>query len=361
VLTENWDRSPDDLTWSPDGKMLYASADNLGQHSLFSIDVATGNARTVVKDGTVSSPQVVRDRIVYGLDTLNAPVELFSAKADGSDVRRLTDINHDAVAAARMGKAEQFTFTGAHGDTVYGYVVTPVDFDPAKKYPIAFLIHGGPQGSMGNHFHYRWNPQAYSGDGYGAVMIDFHGSTGYGQKFQDAIRNDWGGGPLEDLQKGLAAATEKYQWLDADRAAALGASYGGFMINWIAGAWPDRFRCLVTHDGNLDERFAYYATEELWFPEWEHGGPEWTNTAGYEKHSPINLVKNWKTPTLVIHSEKDFRVVFEQGIATFTALQRKGVPSEFLTFPDENHWILKPANSILWHDTVLGWLDKWTK
>jgi dipeptidyl aminopeptidase/acylaminoacyl peptidase len=366
VLTQAWDRSPTELAWSSDGKTLYCSADNLGQHSLYAVDVASGNARVVVKDGTVSSPAVVAgvkgaDRIVYGLDTLLAPVELFSVRADGSDVRRLTNVNTEKVAAARMGKPEQFTFEGAKGDTVYAYVVTPADFDPAKKYPVAFVIHGGPQGSMGNHFHYRWNPQAYAGAGYAAVFVDFHGSTGYGQAFTDAIRNDWGGAPFVDLQKGLAAAIAKYSWLDGDRVAALGASYGGYMINWIAGNWPDRFRALVVHDGNLDERFAYYATEELWFPEWEHGGTPWDNPEGYAKHNPVDFVKNWKTPTLVIHGGRDYRVVETGGFGTFTALQRKGIPSRFLYFPDENHWVLKPQNSILWHDTVIAWLDQWTK
>jgi dipeptidyl aminopeptidase/acylaminoacyl peptidase len=366
VLTQAWDRSPTELAWSSDGKTIYGSADNLGQHSLYAIDAASGNARVVVKDGTVSSPAVINgakgaDRIVYGLDTLLAPVELFSVRADGGDVRRLTNINAEKVAAARMGKPEQLTFEGANGDTVYAYVVTPADFDPARKYPVAFLIHGGPQGTMGNHFHYRWNPQAYAGAGYAAVMVDFHGSTGYGQAFTDAIRNDWGGKPLTDLQKGLAAAIAKYSWLDGDRVAALGASYGGYMINWIAGNWPDRFRALVAHDGNLDERFAYYATEELWFPEWEHGGLPWDNPEGYAKHNPVDFVKNWKTPTLVIHGGRDYRVVETGGFGTFTALQRKGIPSRFLYFPDENHWVLKPHNSILWHETVLAWLDQWTK
>jgi dipeptidyl aminopeptidase/acylaminoacyl peptidase len=369
VLTQAWDRSPGDLAWSSDGKTLYASADHLGQHSLFAIDATTGTARVVVKDGTVSSPAVATsmvagkaaDRIVYGLDTLSAPAELFSVRADGTDVRRLTNINAGKVAAARMGRPEQFTFEGANGDTVYAYVVTPADFDPAKRYPVAFLIHGGPQGSMGNHFHYRWNPQAYAGAGYAAVMVDFHGSTGYGQAFTDAIRGDWGGKPFVDLQKGLAAAIAKYPWLDGDRVAALGASYGGYMINWIAGNWPDRFRALVVHDGNLDERFAYYATEELWFPEWEHGGTPWEHPEGYAKHNPVDFVKNWKTPTLVVHGGRDYRVVETGGFATFTALQRMNIPSRFLYFPDENHWVLKPQNSILWHDTVIAWLDQWTK
>ena len=192
-------------------------------------------------------------------------------------------------------------------------------------------------------------------------MVDFHGSTGYGQAFCDAIRGDWGGKPLEDLQKGLEAALQKYPFLDGERVAALGASYGGYMINWIAGAWPDRFRCLVSHDGNLDERAAYFVTEELWFPEWDHLGTPWDNPESYEKHNPLRLVSKWQTPILVVHGGRDFRVVETEGMATFTAAQRRGIPSKFLYFPDENHWVLKPQNSILWHDTVLAWLDEWTK
>jgi dipeptidyl aminopeptidase/acylaminoacyl peptidase len=239
--------------------------------------------------------------------------------------------------------------------------VKPANFDASRKYPVAFLIHGGPQGSFGNNFHYRWNPQTYTGAGYGVVMIDFHGSTGYGQAFTDAINGHWGDRPLEDLQKGLDAALAHASWLDGTRVAALGASYGGFMINWIAGNWPDRFRCLVSHDGNLDERFAYYSTEELWFPEWEHGGTPWDNPEGYTKFNPIDHVGKWKTPMLVVHSARDFRVVDAEGMATFTALQRRAIPSKFLYFPDENHWVLKPQNSILWHETVLAWLAQWTK
>ena len=361
VLTEKWDRSPDSVAWSPDGKELYCAADDLGNHALFAVDAAGGKVRTVVGQGHVVSPQATRGRIVYLLDTIEGPAELHSISADGKDKRAITRVNEERLAAVRLGKPEQFSFKGAGGDTVYAWVVKPVDFDPAKKYPVAFLIHGGPQGSFGNDFHYRWNPQTYAGRGYAAVMVDFHGSTGYGQAFTDAINGDWGGKPFEDLQKGLAAATAKYPWMDADRVAALGASYGGYMINWIAGNWPDRFRCLVAHDGNLDERFAYFATEELWFPEWEHGGTPWENPEGFAKHNPVDYIKNWKTPTLVIHGGKDYRVVDTGGFATFTALQRKGIPSKFLYFPDENHWVLKPHNSILWHDTVLDWLDRWTK
>jgi dipeptidyl aminopeptidase/acylaminoacyl peptidase len=240
-------------------------------------------------------------------------------------------------------------------------VVKPADFVPDRKYPVALLIHGGPQGSFGNSFHYRWNPQVYAGAGYAAVMVDFHGSTGYGQAFCDSIRGDWGGKPLEDLKKGLAAALDRYPWMDGDKVAALGASFGGYMINWIAGNWPERFRCLVNHDGNLDERFAYFDTDELWFPEWDHIGTPWDNAESYEKHNPMNFVKNWKTPMLVIHGGLDFRVPETQGLATFNALQRLGVPSKLLYFPDETHWVQKPANSVLWHETVLAWLEQWTK
>jgi dipeptidyl aminopeptidase/acylaminoacyl peptidase len=214
---------------------------------------------------------------------------------------------------------------------------------------------------MGSSFHYRWNPQSYASHGYGVVMIDFHGSTGYGQDFTDAISEHWGDRPLEDLQKGLAAALKKYDFLDGDRVAALGASYGGYMINWIAGNWPDRFRCLVNHDGVFDTRAMYFETEELWFPEWENGGTPWGNKEGFEKFNPVNYIENWKTPMLVVQGAQDFRVPETQGLAAFTALQRRGVPSRFLYFPDENHWVLKPANSIFWHETVLEWLDSWTK
>jgi dipeptidyl aminopeptidase/acylaminoacyl peptidase len=258
-----------------------------------------------------------------------------------------------------MGDFEQFSFTGANQEKVYGYVVKPVGYEKGKEYPIAFLIHGGPQGSFGNHFHYRWNPQTYAGQGFAAVFIDFHGSTGYGQDFTDSISGDWGGNPLVDLQLGLEAALQKYEFLDGEKICALGASYGGFMINWIAGNWPDRFDCLVNHDGVFDQRMMYYTTEELWFPEWEHGGPHFASPAEYEKHNPVNHVDQWQTPMMVIHGQLDYRVPVTQGIAAFTALQRKGIPSKFLYFPDENHWVLKPNNSVQWHNEVNQWLHNY--
>lgn len=361
VLTEDWDRSPSTFCWSADGKTIYATAANLGQDSLFEVDVGTGNVSIFIRDGRVTSSDISEDRIIFGLDDLCSPVELHSVKTNGTDVRKITEINSKKLSVVRMGEYEQLTFKGWNDETVYCYVVKPVDFEPGKKYPVAFLIHGGPQGSFGNHFHYRWNPQVYAGAGYAAVMVDFHGSVGYGQAFCDSIRGDWGGKPLEDLKKGLSAVLERYPWMDGNRVAALGASFGGYMINWIAGNWADRFRCLVNHDGSLDERMAYFDTEELWFPEWDHIGTPWDNPAGYERHNPVNFVKNWNTPMLVIHGALDFRVADTQGLGTFNALQRLGIPSKLLYFPDENHWVLKPQNSILWHETVIGWLDKWTK
>jgi dipeptidyl aminopeptidase/acylaminoacyl peptidase len=360
VLADDWDRSAGELAWSADGATIYTSASNLGHRSLFAVDVATGQVTTLVEQGTNAGVQPARGRLLYAHDDLKGPVELYTCAPDGSDVRPVTHINAAKVAAARMGDYEQFSFTGAHGDTVYGFVLEPADFEPGRKYPVAFLIHGGPQGSFGDHFHYRWNPQAYAGAGYAAVFIDFHGSTGYGQAFTDSINQDWGGAPYEDLMTGLDFALAKYDFLDGDRVGALGASFGGFMVNWIAGQ-TDRFDCLVSHDGNLDERAAYSMTEELWFPEWDHGGPPWAEGSGYEEHNPVHHVQDWKTPILVIHGALDYRVVDTQGMASFTAAQRMGVPSRLLYFPDENHWVLKPRNSELWHDTVLAWLDQWLK
>jgi dipeptidyl aminopeptidase/acylaminoacyl peptidase len=358
VVTDGWDRSVGSVTWSKDGKTIFTDADNVGNHSLFAIDVASGEVKTLVDKGTNTSPRVAGDRVVFVHDGLTAPAELYSVKPDGSDVRAITHFNDEHVKKLDFGKYEQFSFKGSKGDTVYGYLVKPSGY-AGGKVPVAFLVHGGPQGSFGDHFHYRWNPEVYAGRGYASVFIDFHGSTGYGQAFTDAISGDWGGLPYDDLMMGLDAALAKYPFLDKDRMAALGASFGGYMINWINGK-TDRFKALVCHDGNLDERLAYFDTEELWFPEWDHGGLPWEKPEGYAKHNPVDLVKNWKTPTLVIHGALDFRVVDTHGMSTFTALQRKGVPSKLVHFPDENHWVLKPQNSKLWHEQVLSWLDRWT-
>jgi dipeptidyl aminopeptidase/acylaminoacyl peptidase len=360
TLTEAWDRSPGELAWAADGKALFASADNIGNHSIFRIDAETGNVGAIVTRHTNSGPTPLPNgSVLFRRDSLVSPVELFIVDGAGGETRQITGLNSARLAALDFGEYKQFSFIGAHGDEVFGYLIYPVNFDPSKKYPLAFLVHGGPQGSFDDHWHYRWNPQIYACHGYATVMIDFHGSTGYGQAFTDAINGDWGGAPFEDLMKGLDDVLRRHKWIDPERMAAAGASYGGYMINWIQGN-TDRFKALVCHDGNLDEFMAYFETEELWFPEWEHGGPPWENPEGYRKHSPVSLVQNWKTPELVIHGALDFRVVETQGLATFNALQRLGVPSRLLYFPDENHWVLSPLNSIQWHEVVLDWIDHWT-
>lgn len=357
-IAPKWDRSADGITLSADGKTIYTTAQDLGEHPLFAVDIATGEAKKLVGDGSVSSFEIAGPTLAFARNSLKSGDQLFAASPDGGAQRAITPSAGEMAKDANFGDFEQFSFKGWDGDTVYGYVVKPWNYEAGKKYPVAFLIHGGPQGSFGNGWSYRWNPQTYAGQGYAVVMIDFHGSTGYGQAFTDAISQHWGDRPLEDLQKGWAAAQKKYDFLDGSKACALGASYGGFMVNWIAGNWNQPWKCLVSHDGVFDQRMMGYATEEMWFTEWENGGTPFDNPKGYEKFNPVNHVDKFRVPMLVIHGQQDFRIPVEQGIALFHALQRKGVESKFLYFPDENHWVLKPNNSVQWHDTVNGWLKQ---
>ncbi len=361
ALTARWDRSVDAFAWSRDGRTIYATADHLGQKPLWAIDAGSGHVTALTGAGHVESFAPGKNRLFFTVANLGAPADLYAVGFAGGRAQRLTRLNEALLSTRTLGSYEQFDFAGWHGETVYGYVVKPADFAAGRRYPVALMIHGGPQGSMANEWHYRWNAQVLAGAGYGVVMIDFHGSTGYGQAFTDSISGDWGGKPLADLKAGLAAALARNPWLDGGRACALGGSYGGFMVNWIAGVWPEPFRCLVSHDGIFDQRSMYYSTEELWFPEWENGGPEYANPAGYARFNPIDHVAEWRTPMLVIHGQLDFRVPYEQGLAVFTALQRRGVPSELLYFPQENHWVLKPSDSIQWYDTAIAWLDRWTR
>lgn len=359
ALTKTWDRSVDSMAFAADGKTLYAATDHFGQHPLWSVDVKTGKPTLLTGPGHVEGFSVGEREIVFTLASLKSPAELYAFTLRGGDLRELPRMNAEALAKVAFGEPEQFTFAGANNETVYAHIVKPAGFDPKRRYPIAFIVHGGPQSSFGNGWSYRWNPQTYAGRGYAVVFVDFHGSTGYGQAFTDSISGDWGGKPLEDLQKGYAAALEKYPWLDAERACALGASYGGYMVNWMAGNWNEPFKCLVNHDGIFDSRAMAYDTEELWFDEWEHGGPQYEVPENYEKFNPVNHVAKWSKPMLVIHGVQDFRVPDTQGISTFTALQRRGIPSRMLVFPNENHWVLKPANSVQWHREVERWLQQW--
>ncbi len=360
-LADNWDRSVSGFAWSDDGKSIYASAEDLGQNRLFKVDLANGSVKPLTGPGWIAGFDVRHDTVVVARHDLSSGAQLFSLDQPTSKMTQLTQNNVDALADIKLGQYEQFSFKGHNGEKVYGYVVKPWNARAGEKYPVAFLVHGGPQGSFGNEWGYRWNPQVYAGAGYAAVMIDFHGSTGYGQKFTDSISQDWGGAPLEDLQKGLKAAVEKFPWLDRSHTCALGASYGGYMMNWIEGNWSDGFKCIVNHDGVFDNRAMYYSTEELWFNEWENGGTYYKVPKNHEKFNPVNFVSKWKTPMLVVQGELDFRIPVTQSLGAFTALQRQGIESKLLVFPDENHWVLKPANSVLWHHTVLDWLDSHLK
>ena len=355
VLTGNWDRSPGSLAWTPDGRSLLATAGDVMEEPIFRIDAATGAVTRLTGDGHFGNvTPTASGSIVATMNSAMAPDDLYRV-GEGGKLAQLTNVNAGLLSQLDPVTFEKFSFKGARGDTVWGMKMKPV---MNRTLPIAFVVHGGPQGSFGNGWSYRWNPRLFASPGYAVVSVDFHGSTGYGQAFTDAIRNDWGGKPLEDLKRGLQFATDHDPQLDASRACALGASYGGYMMNWIEGRWPDRFRCIVQHDGVFDARAMAYETEELWFDEWEHGGKAYyEDPAAFERWNPVNYVGYWRTPMLVVTGEKDFRIPYTQGLAAFSALQRRGVPSRLVVFPDENHWVLKPRNSIQWYDEVFGWMN----
>ncbi|MCB0764481.1 MAG: S9 family peptidase, partial [Flavobacteriales bacterium] len=326
-VASTWDRSPASLAWSRDGRSLLVTADELGRHRLFRIDLKTSAVTPLSTDGHLDAFAETPMGFVFQKSGLSGPAQLYMSKAKAKRIDdgaiTLTNVNADLKEKA-FGDYEQFSFTGWNKETVHGYVLKPANYTEGQKYPVAFLIHGGPQGSFGDFWSYRWNPQTYAGQGYAVVMIDFHGSTGYGQAFTDAINQHWGDRPLEDLQKGLAFALENYPYLDGGRVAALGASYGGYMVNWIAGNWSEPFRCLVSHCGIFDTRMMGYATEELWFTNWENGTSVLADPEAYDTFNPMMHAGKWNVPMLVVHGDKDFRVPLEQGIGSFTACQAKG-------------------------------------
>ncbi|SNS46225.1 alpha/beta hydrolase family protein [Sphingopyxis indica] len=363
-LTEAWDRSVGSIAWAADGKSLYVTAQDVLDHPVFRVDAASGKverlkASNEPTEGNIGDVIPLADgSLVFSRNSVLMPTDLYARDANGK-VTQLTAANADTLAQFDKVEVERMQFAGANGDKVWGMILKPVS--PVQKLPVAFFVHGGPQGSFGNSWSTRWNPRLFAQQGYGVVTVDFHGSTGYGQAFTDSINKDWGGKPLEDLKLGLAAAGRQDGQLDTANACALGASYGGYMMNWIEGQWTDGFKCLVQHDGVFDARAMAYETEELWFDEWEHGGAYFEVPEEFEKWNPVNHVAKWQTPMLVITGEKDFRIPYTQGLAAFTALQRRGVPSELLVFPDENHWVLKGANSVQWHQTVFNWLGRYLK
>ncbi len=364
ALAAAWDRSVDAFKWSRDGRSILACAQDVGSVRLFRIDVASGKVTTLSGAGHMDDFHETARGFAFLKSGLNGPSQLYlsapRSRSVDAGARVMTSFN--AVLQQRaFGAYEQFSFPGWNNETVHGYVVKPADHVEGTKYPVAFLIHGGPQGSFGDAWSFRWNPQTYAGAGYAVVMIDFHGSTGYGQAFTDAISGHWGDRPLEDLQKGGAHALRTYPFLDGDRAAALGASYGGYMVNWIAGNWKEPWKALVAHCGVFDTRSMGYSTEELWFAEWENEGSVFNEPAKYDAFNPLLHAHKWSVPHLVIHNDRDLRVPMDQGIGAFTALQHNKVPSRMLRFPDENHWVLKPRNSERWHAEVFRWLDTWLR
>jgi dipeptidyl aminopeptidase/acylaminoacyl peptidase len=407
TLTKDLDRWVGAVAWSPDSTKIYFTAEDMGESPIHVVNAVSqmvesdegtevhlsrvkGVAQTVVggtdddlaptPDGKFLlfsrmsvnyPPQIVRFSLaqagqaptVFQSEELcnDASGKMKPCKNPAAEAElQLTHLNDRVLSEVSMSPLEPFWFLGAGNDKVEGFMVKPPNFNRNRRYPVKFLIHGGPQGAWGEDWSYRWNPELFAANGYVVVMINFHGSTGYGQKFIDAINGDWGGAPYDDLMKGLDFVESHYDFIDKDRECALGASFGGYMANWILGH-TNRFKCIVTHDGMFDTESAWGTTEELWFPEWEFKGTPYTNREMYRKWSPALFATNFKTPTLVIHGQKDYRLDVSQGFALFTTLQRLGVPSKMLYFPDEGHFVLKPQNAQLWYKTLNDWVDQWTK
>jgi dipeptidyl aminopeptidase/acylaminoacyl peptidase len=369
-LTEDFDSWVGTFTWSPDSSRVYFNTEDKGRASVFSLLIATGKRVEVpLFMATADDLQVAPDglSLYFTNNSVKEPNAIYASLLCPNGCGdpppppgKLSHLNDSILSQVAMSDLEPFFFGGAGGDSVEGFLVKPPNFDANKKYPVKFLIHGGPQGAWGDDWSYRWNPELFAANGYVVIMINFHGSTGYGQKFIDEINGDWGGAPFLDLMMGIDYAEKRYPFIDKDRECALGASYGGYMANWILGH-TDRFKCIVSHDGMFNSESAWGTTEELWFNEWEFKGTPYTNRALYEKWSPHLAAPNFKTPTLVVHSQLDYRLDVSEGLQLFTTLQREGVPSKMLYFPDEGHWVLKPQNSQLWYKTVNDWVDQWTK
>ncbi|MCI0418403.1 MAG: S9 family peptidase, partial [Acidobacteria bacterium] len=360
-LTDSFDRHVESFVWTPNSKALFLIAGDEARQPVFKVELSGGSARKILDSHTNDDLQVSPDgkRLIFSHQSLSAPAEVFSAESDGGQLKALTAMNRALLSEVDLSQPESVWFAGDEGVKVQTWIIKPPGFDPAKKYPLLLAIHGGPQGVWGDAMSYRWNGQVFAAQGYVVLMPNPRGSTTFGQKFVDAIRDDWGGRVYEDLMKAVDYALT-LGYVDPNQMAAAGGSFGGYMANWIGGH-TNRFKCLISHSGVFNLTSMYGVTEELWFPEWEFRGTPWTNRETYEKWSPHNFAKNFKTPLLVIHGELDFRVPIGEGFQLFTYLQRLGVPSKMLYFPDEGHWVLKPANSQLWYKTFLGWLEKYMK
>jgi dipeptidyl aminopeptidase/acylaminoacyl peptidase len=361
-LSTGFDRWVGEFVWAPDNQNIFIVAEDRGREliGLASISGGNGGVKPLIANTASSGITISSDgkTLAFTRSSLAVPAEVFAANSDGSGARQLTQANASLLAQLDLDKGEDFEYDGALDSKIHGFIVKPPQFDKTKKYPMVLLIHGGPQGAWLDSWGYRWNPQMWAARGYVTVLINPHGSTGYGQSFTEQISGEWGGAAYEDLMKGVDHVI-KLGYVDPNRLGAAGGSYGGYMVNWILGH-SDRFKALVSHAGvyNLT---SMYATEELWFTDWEFKGTPWDNPELYTKWSPHLSAKNFKTPTLVVHGELDYRVPVGEGLQLFSTLQRKGVPSKLLYYPDEGHWILKPQNSELWYKTVLDWFDQWLK
>jgi len=360
-FTEDFDLDVDEIVWAPSSENIYFSAPNHEGIAIFSVDLKSTRIKGKVLEGCNTNFRTSPDEsyLYFKRTHIYLPDEIFRWDQKAEDLFQLTFTNHELLDILEMNSIVKFFFPSYDGKNVHGFILKPPFFDPAKVYPAILLIHGGPQSAWQDEFHYRWNAQMFASIGAVVIMINVRGSKGYGQEFCDAVTKNWGGGPYRDLMEGLDFVLKKYPYINPQKLAAAGASYGGYMVNWLAGH-TNRFSCLVSHDGISNLQSFYGTTEELWFPEWEFDGPLYENEKTYEKWSPIHYAKNFKTPTLIIHGQQDFRTPLEQGLQMFTALQRQKVPSGLLVFPDEGHFVLKPQNARLWWNTVLGWIQQWT-
>ncbi|KAJ2058960.1 dipeptidylpeptidase [Coemansia sp. S146] len=362
AVAHDWDRSPQSLVWSQDGTSLYAVVADSGNNNVYVVDVESGRRKPLTDTGSASAVRLLGKDLVLLHSNTDSPVDIHRLNVSSGERHALTAVNRKALKNVYMGSAEDFSFTGARGDQVHGWLVKPPSFDPSKQYPLACLIHGGPQQCNTHSFgHSQWNPNVYASAGFIAVQINFHGSSSYGQNFTDSIQQQWGGYPYEDLMKGLDYLLSEHGFIDGSRMVALGASYGGYMVNWI-NAQTTRFRALVSHDGMFSVPSFWYSTEELWFPEHDFGGVPFDPDVRphYELFNPERCAANFSTPTLFIHGANDFRLTADQSLAPFTLLRRKGIPARLMFFPDENHWTSRTANSVRWYTEVLRWISAFT-
>jgi len=363
-ISESFDRSAENLAWSPDGKTIYFTAENETLQPVYAMEAKAGATPKKLADGFNSTFSFSGDgrTLVTERTSLTMPGELFVAAGDGSGLKQLTHANDALLATLELSEPETFWFEGANGTKVQAMLLRPANFAATSKYPLLVLLHGGPQTMFSNAWGYRWNPQVFSAPGYVTLMINRRGSTGYGQRFTDEITNDWGGKPYVDVMKGIDTATGKFAFIDKTKMAAAGGSYGGYLADWLA-THTDRFKAIISHAGVYDKN-AMLATEELWFEEHEMEGTPWGAEENYKKWSPSTYAGDlgkYKTPTLVIAGERDYRVPYTQSLEFFNALQRQDVPSKLVIFPDEGHWVLKPQNSQLWYRTFLDWLAMYLK